>query len=78
MKFRTPTISSALAFRQEAYGWTQARMAKALGMTSGHYNEVLKGKRKLPYAAACRAWKIGVPHTVLLDPKNQRAVASQL
>ena len=72
LRFRTPSIPSALAFRQEQYGWTQAQMAKKLGIQASHYSEILSGKRKLPYEAACRAFRIGVPATVLLALKNQR------
>lgn len=64
---KLPSVSEALEFRQREYGWTQRRMAKALGMQNGHYNEVLAGKRRLPYEAACRAFKLGVPAHVLLN-----------
>lgn len=75
MRFRTPTIPSALAFRQEAYGWNQAKMARALGMQTSHYSEVLSGKRRLPHLAACRAFKLGVPAKVLLSITNAKASA---
>lgn len=74
MRFAIPSIPSALSFRQEAYGWTQSKMAAKLGLTRGHYSEILNGKRKLPYEAACRAWKLGVPASVLLALKNRRSV----
>lgn len=74
MRFGTPTIPSALEFRQTEYGWNQARMAKALGMQTSHYSEVLSGKRRLPYMAACRAFKIGVPVKVLLSITNRRSM----
>lgn len=72
-----PTIPSALRFRQEQYGWTQAKMAKRLGLSTGHYSEVLSGKRALPYEAACRAYKLGVPATVLLSLKNRRSALAR-
>lgn len=65
-----PSVSEALEFRQREYGWTQRRMAKALGIGHGHYNEVLQGKRALPYAAACRAYGVGVPANILLNLKS--------
>lgn len=74
MRFRIPSIPDALAFRQEQYGWTQRKMAEKLGLQNSHYNEILKGKRKLPYEAACRAYKIGVPASVLLALKNRHSV----
>lgn len=67
---KTPSVSEALEFRQVEYGWTQRRMAKALGMSCGHYNEVLQGKRRLPYKAACLAYAVGVPAAVLLNIKS--------
>lgn len=72
--FRVPSIPSALKFRQEQYGWTQRKMAKKLGLQNSHYNEILKGKRALPYAAACRAYRLGVPAIVLLTLKNRRSI----
>jgi transcriptional regulator with XRE-family HTH domain len=77
MRFSTPSIPSALLFRQEQYGWTQRQMAKRLGIEESHYNEILKGKRRLPFAAACRAYKIGIPASVLLALKNQRAIEAK-
>jgi antitoxin component HigA of HigAB toxin-antitoxin module len=74
MRFAIPSIPSALAFRQEQYGWTQRQMADKLGLQNSHYNEILKGKRKLPFEAACRAFKLGVPAKVLLALKNRRMV----
>jgi transcriptional regulator with XRE-family HTH domain len=76
MRFAIPSIPSALAFRQEAYGWTQAKMAEKLGLQTSHYSEILSGKRKLPYEAACRAFRLGVPAKVLLALKNRRTVAA--
>lgn len=64
---KLPSVSEALEFRQREYGWSQRRMAKELGIGPGHYNEVLQGKRGLPYHAACRAYQVGVPADVLLN-----------
>lgn len=74
MKFKTPTIPSALEFRRHEYGWSQRRMAKALGIQGSHYNEVVKGKRSLPYRAACLAYKIGIPASVLLAVRGDAGV----
>lgn len=71
--FRLPSIRASLEFRREAYGWTRTEMAKALGLQRSHYNEVVNGKRALPYRAACKAYEIGVPSSVLLQtPKTKR------
>lgn len=67
---RLPSVSEAIEFRQREFGWTQERMAKALGITGAHYSEIMHGKRRLPYEAACRAFALGVPHTVLLNLKS--------
>lgn len=72
-RFSLPTIAGALEFRRENYGWTQAVMAKKLGIEPSHYSEIVNGKRKLPYIAACRAFRIGIPAKVLLAVKNHRA-----
>lgn len=64
------SVSEAIEFRQREFGWTQARMAKALGLSTGHYSELMRGKRRLPYRSACLAYKLGVPATVLLNLKS--------
>lgn len=61
-----PTIPDALEFRREQYGWTQKFMAEEIGISASHYSEVVSGKRKLSYHAACCAHAIGVPASVLL------------
>ena len=66
-----PKITDALRFRQEQYAYTQKKMAQVLGLHQSHYSEILNGKRSLPYSAAIRAYEIGVPPKVLLQPKMQ-------
>lgn len=61
------SVSEAIEFRQREFGWNQSRMAEALGLSTGHYSELMSGKRGLPYRAACRAYKLGVPADVLLN-----------
>lgn len=71
--FRLPSVRSAVEFRREAYGWTQGRMAKALGIAGSHYSEFVSGLRGLPKGALCKAFEIGVPADVLLQtPKTKR------
>lgn len=65
-----PTIPEALVSCQERHGWNQSQMANELGIGRGHYSEVLKGKRRLPYHAACTAFSLGVPAKVLLALQN--------
>lgn len=61
------SVSEAIEFRQREFGWTAARMAETLGLTDSHYSELMHGKRGLPYHAACRAYDLGVPASILLD-----------
>jgi HTH-type transcriptional regulator / antitoxin HigA len=68
MKQRLPTPIDALKFRAEQYGWNQTQMAKALGLTRGHYSEVLNGKRRLSLEAIRAAVELGIPAKVILQP----------
>lgn len=70
MTKRSLSVSEAVEFRQREFGWTQTRMAEELGLTRGHYSEIMHGKRALPYTAACRAYALGVPAEVLLNLKS--------
>ena len=72
VRFRLPTIRSALEFRREQYGWTATMMAKALGLRRSHYSEIVHGKRRLPYRAVCKAFEIGVPASVLLQTRKTK------
>lgn len=67
---KKPSVSEAIQFKQREFGWTQARMARALGLTSGHYSELMNGKRGLPYRAACLAYALGIPADVRLNPNS--------
>lgn len=60
-------VSEAIQFRQREFGWTAKRMAEAIGMKPSHYSEMMNGKRRLPYSAACRAHALGVPAAILLN-----------
>jgi hypothetical protein len=66
-----PSIVDALEFRREQMGWTQMRMAAELGWGRGHYSEFKNGTRGLSYRAMCRAYELGVPAAVLLQPHRQ-------
>jgi transcriptional regulator with XRE-family HTH domain len=65
-------IPQALAYIQKQNAWTQREMAIKLGIQPSHYNEILKGKRMLPFKAACEAYALGVPASVLLQVNNRR------
>ncbi|WP_157385878.1 helix-turn-helix domain-containing protein [Methylosarcina fibrata] len=62
------SIADALEFRREQYGLTQSEFAAILGLQKGHYSEIVNGKRKLPIGATKRAYALGVPADVLLQP----------
>lgn len=66
-----PSIREALRFRQDQYGWSQKKMAAALGIQASHYSEILSGKRNLSLKAVKRAYAIGVPASVLLRQRKQ-------
>lgn len=63
-----PSVPVALEARRGLYGWTQAKMAAALGLRSSHYSEIIHGARGLPLNATRLAYAIGVPAAVLLAP----------
>lgn len=62
------SIADALEFRRDQYGLTQSEFAAILGMQKGHYSEIINGRRQLPIGATKRAFAIGVPAEVLLQP----------
>lgn len=67
---RLPSVSEAIEFRQRELGWTQTRMAEALSLTTGHYSEIMHGKRGVPYRCACLAYALGVPAEILLNVQS--------
>lgn len=74
---RPASIPDALESRRSQHGWTQAKMAKTLGLRPGHYSEIIHGKRGLPIQATRLAYSIGVPAAVLLalptTPKRSKS-----
>ena len=67
------TIVSELLELQRHYQWNQSQMAEQLGMSSGHYSEVLSGKRRLPYRGICNAYNLGAEADVLLSLDNLKS-----
>lgn len=65
------SIIDALEFRRDQYGLKQSEFAAILGMTPSHFSEVMAGKRNLPLNARIRAFAIGVPSDVLLQPGSE-------
>lgn len=61
-------ITDALEFRRDQYGLTQREFAAILGLQNSHYSEIISGKRRLTLGATKRAFAIGVPAEVLLQP----------
>lgn len=61
-------IADALEFRRDQYGLTQREFAAILGLQNSHYSEIISGKRRLTLGATKRAFAIGIPANVLLQP----------
>ena len=70
------SVADALEFRRDQYGLTKTEFAAILGLGKGHYSEILSGKRQLPLNATKRAFAIGVPADVLLQPATHNAEVS--
>lgn len=64
------TITEALEFRRDAYGLSAAEFAFVLGIERSHYNEIIRGKRSIPKTVLRRAFAVGVPAALLLQPEN--------
>lgn len=64
------TIPDALEFRRDQYGLTKSEFAALLGLALSHYGEILSGKRGIGKTAMRRAYAIGVPADVLLQPEK--------
>lgn len=65
------SILDALDFRREQCGLKRSEFAAILGMTPTHFSEVMAGKRNLPLNARIRAFAVGVPAEVLLQPGSE-------
>ena len=63
------SVAEALECRRDQYGLTQREFAEVLGLRDSHYSEVVNGRRRLPIDATRRAFAIGVPAHVLLQPR---------
>ncbi len=67
------SVGSALEFRREAYGLSADEFAFVLGLQRSHYNEIVNGRRDMSKAAMRRAFAVGVPAAVLLQPVRREA-----
>ena len=65
------SLPDALEFRRDQYGLKAAEFAAILGLTPPKYSEVINGKRNLPLNARIRAFAVGVPAEVLLQPGSE-------
>lgn len=61
-------VAEALEFRRDQYGLSKSEFAAILGLQKSHYCEIINGKRQLPIGATKRAFAVGVPAEVLLQP----------
>ena len=64
------SVPESLEFRRDQYGLTRSEFAALLGLGLSHYGEILSGKRGIGKTAMRRAYAIGVPADVLLQPEN--------
>ncbi len=67
-KIGFPSVVDALEFSRDQYGLSRHEFAAVIGVSPGHYSEIINGKRRLSINAAKRAFAIGVPADVLLQP----------
>jgi antitoxin component HigA of HigAB toxin-antitoxin module len=65
------SLADALEFRRDQYGLKAAEFAAILGLTPPKYSEVINEKRNMPLNARIRAFAIGVPAEVLLQPGSE-------
>jgi HTH-type transcriptional regulator/antitoxin HigA len=68
MSTKLPNPITAIRFRIEQYGWTDAQFAEKVGMSRSHFSEVMNGKRKMPLHAVRKAVGLGIPAKVMLQP----------
>jgi antitoxin component HigA of HigAB toxin-antitoxin module len=65
------SLADALEFRRDQYGLKAAEFAAILGLTPPKYSEIVNGARNMPLNARIRAFAIGVPAEVLLQPGSE-------
>lgn len=64
------SIIDALEFRRDQYSLTKGEFASLLGLSAARYSDILAGRVSLGLVATKRAYAIGVPAEVLLQPKD--------
>lgn len=65
------SLIDAMEFRRDQYCLKASEFAAIIGMTPAHYSEFTNGRRNLPLNARIRAFAIGVPSDVLLQPGSE-------
>lgn len=65
------SIADALEFRRDQYGLKASEFAAILGLTPPKYSEIVNGRRNMPLNARIRAFAVGVPADVLLQPGSE-------
>lgn len=65
------SLIDALEFRRDQYGLKASEFAAILGLTPPKYSEIVNGARNMPLNARIRAYAIGVPAEVLLQPGSE-------
>jgi len=65
------SIEDALEFRRLQYELNAKDFSAILGITASKYSDVIHGMANLPLNARIRAFAIGVPAEVLLQPGSE-------
>jgi transcriptional regulator with XRE-family HTH domain len=65
------SIGDALEFRRLQYELNAKDFSAILGITASKYSDVIHGRANLPLNARIRAFAIGVPADVLLQPGSE-------
>lgn len=65
------SIADALEFRRDQYGLRASEFAALIGVSAAKYSDIIAGRRNMPLNARIRAFAIGVPADVLLQPGSE-------
>lgn len=65
------SIIEAVEFRRDQYGLTAGEFSAVLGITKTNYSDFVHGRKNLPLNARIRAFAIGVPPELLLQPGSE-------
>lgn len=71
LKDRAQTdLIEAIQFCMKHYGHSQAKAAQTMGIASTHFNELLRGKRRLSRGQLQPLYEYGIPFKILMYALN--------